>query len=401
MTNWQNIPTLHYELDQPEKGEVSVGLRLILLSLNLALEKTFKGRKYKKFAILFSTLNENGDYIFKITCHEVELIANLEKFLNRTYSMEVESILESMRGKFSQTIDKFPFGQYMAATIVYDEQAGKITLGKEPLHMDVTTTSGLLFFLASMCESHIIYDPDGLVFDYYNLRKLMVDNIDYGINPLRIRINTEDYEEWDYYNPEYDREVEVNKKLFKDKLEKELPKTLFEPKEIKIPITEKEFFEIVDEIIFNFKNMIENSGYELLWDESGNQRKEEICQVLFEVCLKNYCKSRGIDLTREPETGRGPIDFRFSSTVDYIAHVELKKDSNPKLAHGLSKQLPTYMSSEDVRLGFFIIFVFGNKDISKLKEKLEKQRTELEKNQNLKLRIIYIDVKPKPSASYV
>ncbi len=262
-------------------------------------------------------------------------------------------------------------------------------------------TSGLLFFLASICESHIICDPGGLVFEYYNLRKLMVDNIDYGIDPLRIRINTEDYEEWDYYHPEYDREVEITKKLFKEKIETELPKTFFEPKEIKIPVTEEEFFEIVDEIISNFKNMIENSGYELLWDESGKQRKEEICQVLFDVCLKSYCKSRGIDLTREPETGRGPIDFRFSSTVDYIAHVELKKDSNPKLAHRLSKQLPTYMSSEDVRLGFFIIFDFGNKDISKLKEKLEKQRTELEKNQNLKLRIIYIDVKPKPSASHV
>ena len=84
----------------------------------------------------------------------------------------------------------------------------------------------------------------------------------------------------------------------------------------------------------------------------------------------------------------------FTSQI-YIAHIELKKDSNPKLAHGLSKQLPTYMSSEDVRLGFFIIFDFGDKNILKLKEKLEKQRVELEKDQNLKLRIIYIDVKPK------
>lgn len=401
MTNWRNIPTLYYKVNQPEKGEVSVGLRLIVLSLNLALEKTYKGRKYKKFAIFFSTLNENGEYIFKIMCHEVEFIANLEKFLNRTYSMEVETILESMRGKFSQRINKFPFGKYMAATIVYDEQAGKITLGEEPLYMDVTTTSGLLFFLASMCESEIICDPEGLVFDYYNLRKLMADNIDYGIDPLKIRINTEDYEEWDYYNSEYDREVEINKKLFKDKINRELPKTLFESGKTKIPVTEEEFFEIVNEIISNFKNMIENKGYELLWDESGKQRKEELCQVLFELCLKNYCKSRGIDLTREPETGRGPVDFRFSSTIDYIAHVELKKDSNPKLTHGLSKQLPTYMSSEDVRLGFFIIFDFGNKDISKLKEKLEKQRIELEKDKNLKLRIIYIDVKPKLSASHV
>ncbi|WP_292389412.1 hypothetical protein, partial [Methanosarcina sp. UBA5] len=78
--------------------------------------------------------------------------------------------------------------------------------------------------------------------------------------------------------------------------------------------------------------------------------------------------NKGIDLTREVQTGRGPIYFIFSSTVNTVAHVELKKENNSKLAHGLSKQLPTYMNSEEVSLGFFIIFDFDTKDIRNKRE---------------------------------
>ena len=168
-----------------------------------------------------------------------------------------------------------------------------------------------------------------------------------------------------------------------------------------MPENEEEFLEIVDEIISDFKNIVENSGYKLLLDENEKPRDEELCQILFYLYVKKYCQIMGIDLTREVETGRGPVDFRFSSTVHFIAHLELKKENNSKLAHGLSKQLPTYMNSEGVRLGFFIIFDFGTKNISKLKENLEAQRIELERDKGIKLRIVYVDAKPKLSASNV
>ena len=37
MTNWRSLPVLHCEVDQPEKGEVSGGLKRIVFVLNLAL----------------------------------------------------------------------------------------------------------------------------------------------------------------------------------------------------------------------------------------------------------------------------------------------------------------------------------------------------------------------------
>lgn len=402
MTNWRNIPFLQYKVDQPEKGEISSGLKIIFLSLNVALEKTYKGQKYKKFAMLFTTFNEKNEYVFEIMCHEVELMANFEKFVDGIYSAEhAVQIFESMRTKFSKLIDGFPLGKNMAATIVYDEQAGKITLGEEPLHMDATTTSGLLCHLDSMFHNDFMIDSNGLIFDYYNLRKLVFYNLDTGkIDFRKIKINIDNYEEWDYYYPEYDREVEEYKKLYRENIEKELHEELFESKKIKLPANEDEFLEMIDEIITDFKNMVENTGYKLLLDDSGKPRNEELCQILFDVYLKKYCRHVGIDLTREVQTGRGPIDFRFSSSVHFLAHVELKKENNLKLVHGLSKQLPTYMNSEEVRLGFFIIFEFGIKNISKLKEELEKQRIELERDMEIKLRIVYIDAKRKPSASY-
>ena len=403
MTNWRNIPFLQYKIDQTEKGDISSGLKRIILSLNLALEKTYKGQKYKKFAILFTTLNENNEYVFEILCHEVEFMANFEKFLDGVYSVEdAVSIIENRRINMPKIIDRFPLGKNRAATIVYDEQAGKITLGEEPLQMDATTTSGLLCYLDSMIHDEFMIDSNGLIFDYYNLRKLVFYNIDTGkIDFRKIKINIDNYEEWDYYYPEYDREIENNKKMYRENIEKELPDELFESKKINLPANEDEFFEMIDEIITDFKNWIENTGYRLLVDDLGKPRHEELCQITFEGYLKKYCKHVNIGLTREVETGRGPIDFRLSSTVHFLAHVELKKENNTNLVHGLSKQLPTYMNSEDVRFGFFIIFEFGIKNISKLKEKLEKQRIEVERDMGVKLRIIYIDAKRKPSASYV
>lgn len=402
MTNWRDIPFLQYGVDQPEEGEISSGLKKIVLSLNLAVEKTFKGSKYKKFAILFTTFNEINEYVFDIMCHEVEFMANFKKFVEGVHSKkDAETILEGIwYPKFSKLIARVPVGKFMAATIVYDEQVGKITLGEEPLQMDVTTTSGLLFLLSSMSNNPIMIDSNGLIFEYYNLRKLVFYNMDTGkIDFSKLKINVDNYEEWDYYYPEYDREVEENKKRYKEIIEKELPEELFESKQIKLPKNEDQFLEIIDEIITDFKNMVENKGYRLLLYDNGKPRHEELCQILFDVYLKNYCRSVGIDLTREVQTGRGHIDFRFSSDVHFIAHVELKKEDNPKLTHGLSKQLPTYMISEKVKLGFFVIFEFGMKDISGLKDKLEKQRIELEREKEIKLRIIYINAQSKPSAS--
>jgi hypothetical protein len=215
----------------------------------------------------------------------------------------------------------------------------------------------------------------------------------------KIQINVDNYEEWDYYYPEFDQEVKIYKQQYKAKIEKELSENLPEIEELEFHDTEEEFLKTINKIITDFKNLVENSGCRLLWDEHGNPRDEESCQILFDIYAKKYCQNVGIDLTREVETGRGPVDFRFSSKAHFTAHIEFKKENNSKLSHGLTKQLLTYMSSEDVKIGFFVIFDFGTRDISKLKVDLEAQRIKLEQDKGLTLRIIYIDTRLKLSAS--
>lgn len=399
--NWRPIPFIHYMINHRQGSEIWDVFKKVFWSINFSLLKTFKGQKYKKFAIFFSLVYGKNESIFEIMCPEVEFVANFVNFMDGKYSEEeVVRVFEGIRGKFSKLIDSMPLGKHMAATIIYDEQVGEITLDIKSLNLDAMTTSWLLFFLEDMISRKMIFDSSGIIVDNYNLRKLVFYNMDTEeLDFSKIQINVDNYEEWDYYYPEYDREVEVYKQQYKAKIEKELSESLPEIEELDFLDTEEGFLEIITKIITDFKTLVENNGYGLLWDEYGNLRDEDSCQTLFNIYAKKYCQNVGIDLTREVETGRGPVDFRFSSNAHYIAHVEFKKENNPKLSHGLTKQLPTYMSSENARIGFFVIFDFGTKDISKSKVYLETQRIELERDKGIILRVIYIDARLKLSAS--
>lgn len=399
--NWRPIPFIHYTINHPQGSEIWNVFKKVFWSINFSLLKAFKGQKYKKFAIFFSLIYGKNESIFEIMCPEVEFVANFVNFMDGKYSEEeVVPVFEGIRGKFSKFIDSMPLGKHMAATIVYDEQVGEITLDINSLNLDTMTTSWLLFFLEDMISSKMIFDSSGIIVDNYNLRKLVFYNMDTGeLDFSKIQINVDNYEEWDYYYPEYDREVEIYKQEYKAKIEKDLSENLPEIEELKFNDTEEDFLKIIDKIIADFKNLVENSGCRLLWDERGNPRDEESCQILFDIYAKKYCQNVGIDLTREVETGRGPVDFRFSSNSHFTAHVEFKKENNSKLSHGLTKQLPTYMSSEDVKIGFFVIFDFGTREISKLKDDLEAKRIEMERDKGIILRVVYIDAKMKLSAS--
>ncbi|MGB9927809.1 MAG: hypothetical protein ACPK85_05325 [Methanosarcina sp.] len=399
--NWRPIPFIQYTINHPQGSEIWNVFKKVFWSINLSLLKTFKGQKYKKFAIFFSLMYGKNESIFEIMCHEVEFVANFVNFMDEKYSeKEVVPVFEGMKGQFSKLINSMPLGKHIAATIIYDEQVGEITLDINSLNLDTMTTSWLLFFLEDMISRKMIFDSSGIIVDNYNLRKLVFYNMDTEeLDFSRIQINVDNYEEWDYYYPEYDREEEIYRQQYKAKIEKDFSENLLEIEELNFNDNEKDFLKIIDKIIVDFKNLVENRGYRLLWDEYGNPRDEESCQILFDIYAKKYCQNVGIDLTREVETGRGPVDFRLSSNAHFTAHVEFKKESNSKLSHGLTKQLPTYMSSEDAKIGFFVIFDFGTRDISKLKNDLEAQRIELERDKEIILRVVYIDARMKLSAS--
>lgn len=398
MTRWRPLPHLHLDISGKDEEEIYRGYLRIFSALNLALMRTFKGQGYKKFGILFSTIDDENNPIFEIFCHEVEFMKDFELILfNKIPRNEIKQGLEILQSDFNQRIYKIPTGRFIAASVVLDEQKGVLSLGETPLQMSERTTSGMLFFIGQMIHSNFIMDPNGILFEYDPLRKMVVYNMDKeSINFSQIQINVDNFEEWDYLYPEYDHEVENHEKLMARIIEKAIPDSTHL---LKIPENPNEFHLIVKQLLFELKDMVETEGYKLLIDESGHPRNENICQTLFYLYLKNICKSHNIDLTREPAIGRGNIDFRFSSTVNYIAHVEIKTETNPKLKAGIIKQLPTYMKAEGVNIGFLIIFNFGRKSISHLLKSIEDEIEIIQNQVGIVLEFIVIDSRKKKTAS--
>jgi hypothetical protein len=167
-----------------------------------------------------------------------------------------------------------------------------------------------------------------------------------------------------------------------------------------IPQSKNEFSSLIKELIENYRHKIEErKENRLLWN-NDTPRKEEDIQIHFFNMLDTLADSRGIIITMEPETGRGPIDFKFINNTHFQAHIEIKRDINTKLLAGLEKQLPTYLNADSVSIGFYIIFLFKTKDFESLNKNLEEIKKKIEKSRGIQIFIEYIKViKEKKSAS--
>ena len=148
---------------------------------------------------------------------------------------------------------------------------------------------------------------------------------------------------------------------------------------IKQPKSITELKEILDAIITQFKkNIEENKVYEVLYKENGKPRREVFGQRLFYAIADSYCSANNVDLSREPNAGNGPVDFKLS--IGYVARVlvEVKKSDNPRLLHGFETQLPAYEMSETSEGAIYLILRVteseaGMKDVLALREKKVKE----------------------------
>lgn len=169
-----------------------------------------------------------------------------------------------------------------------------------------------------------------------------------------------------------------------------------------INASNKEEFEIfVKEVVEQFEQFIENnSGYKLLWDDKGKTPKsEEASQLVFTGVVKHYCKANNIDLSREANLGRGPVDFKFSSGYENRALIEVKLAKNTKFWNGLEKQLIKYLEVEDIKKGVFLVICYNDNDLDKVSN-IQSIADKVGKANNVDLEVIVIDASSdKPSAS--
>ena len=78
-------------------------------------------------------------------------------------------------------------------------------------------------------------------------------------------------------------------------------------------------------------------------------------QLLFYGIADAYCEANGLDLSREPNEGRGPVDFKVSRGYSAKVSVEIKYASNSKLLEGYARQLPAYNAAERTDASVYLV----------------------------------------------
>jgi hypothetical protein len=128
------------------------------------------------------------------------------------------------------------------------------------------------------------------------------------------------------------------------------------------------FLAAIKTMVDEFRHFVEeNAGYRLLWNDNGTSKSEKAAQLLFLGIVKHYCQANNIDVSPEPNIGRGPVDFKVSIGHGLRALLELKLARNGRFWNGARKQLPTYLLAERIRNGFFVVITFTDNDTDRVR----------------------------------
>lgn len=159
------------------------------------------------------------------------------------------------------------------------------------------------------------------------------------------------------------------------------------------------FRKSVAALIAEFKHFVEqNRGHELLWNDDGTQRNERAAQNLFRGITIHHCRANDIDLSREADVGRGPVDFRATKGYALRVLIEVKKANNTKFWHGLETQLPVYMRADGISDGFFVVIIFTDEDNRRVSD-VRSIAKRVAKRLNYEIEVVVVDARKPPSAS--
>jgi hypothetical protein len=144
-----------------------------------------------------------------------------------------------------------------------------------------------------------------------------------------------------------------------------------------------------------FKDYIENKdGYRLI--NAGNGKpfsKETDVQLYFGVIWFGSA----FDVNREPNNGRGPVDFKVSIGASDKALIEFKLASNSKLKQNLANQVEVYEKANDTKKSIKVVVCYTAEDEAKVAKVLSELKLVGKEN------VVVIDARSdnKPSASNV
>lgn len=172
------------------------------------------------------------------------------------------------------------------------------------------------------------------------------------------------------------------------------------PREVE---SQEELMELLEQIISRFKLFIESKGgWRLLWNDDHTVKHEEAIQLAFLGMAGDYLRQFDVELDREVDFGRGPVDFKVSRGSRIRALLEVKKVENGKFWHGLETQLPSYLESDDSEYGWLIAVQFNDSKNSRERiRQLPSSVHEVSRRINKTIRFALIDARPHESASKI
>jgi hypothetical protein len=157
--------------------------------------------------------------------------------------------------------------------------------------------------------------------------------------------------------------------------------------------------QVVTQICGQYKRLIEQNGlFKLLYDQHESLKPERAAQLLFYGIADAYCAANNLDLSREPDAGRGPVDFKVSKGYNSRVAVEVKYSSNKRLAHGYETQLPIYNDAEKTFHSIYLVLQTTS-SVSGI-ERIKALRAEAVADKRRAPEIIVIDATDQPSASH-
>lgn len=157
------------------------------------------------------------------------------------------------------------------------------------------------------------------------------------------------------------------------------------------------FFSEIKEMLDRISHNISYRGLSESFWSKGEPRSEREIQPLFASLFDFYLKGDEFaDITREADTGTGKIDFKFYKNPKEKVLIEIKLGSNPKLEHGLQKQLVHYMKSINYDDAFYLVICHSKEDRINIEKLYEKYRNY---NFGKNITLYALDVSKKKTAS--
>ena len=168
------------------------------------------------------------------------------------------------------------------------------------------------------------------------------------------------------------------------------------------PATQADFEQWLTDLALTFKTAVEDNGlWPALWNDGYTQhRAEKIVQVIARTTWIEHCRASNIDVTREADCGRGPVDFKFSRGWEMRGLIEIKLIASSQFTHGADTQLPIYLKGEQAPFGIYLCVGYSDKDFTDERLGLVTDAcAAISRRGQVTIAPIFVDARPKPSAS--